>query len=76
MKIVQKPLKTYFGATLVPSSRFFEAAVARFDSLLRKSLMIFVFTAVILFFTVLFWSIDRLNRGSHHEHVTSLTKKG
>lgn len=24
--------------------------------------MIFVFTAVIMFFTVLFWSIDRLNR--------------
>ena len=37
--------------------------------------MIFVFTAVILFFAFLFWNIDRLNRISDHEHVMSRTKK-
>jgi len=33
--------------------------------------MIFVFTAVVLFFTFLFWNIDRLNRMAKHEHNVS-----
>ena len=38
--------------------------------------MVFVFTAVILFFTFLFWNIYRLNRLSEHDHVVSRAKKG
>lgn len=30
--------------------------------------MIFVFTAVILFFTILFWNIDRLNKMAQQKH--------
>lgn len=29
--------------------------------------MVFVFTAVVLFFTILFWNIERFNRLAGHE---------
>jgi hypothetical protein len=31
--------------------------------------MVFVFTAVILFFTILFWTIERFNRLAQAEHA-------
>jgi hypothetical protein len=31
--------------------------------------MTFVFTALILFFTILFWTIDRLNTLAQREHA-------
>jgi hypothetical protein len=48
---------------------YFEAAVLIFESPSNISLMVFVFTAVILFFAFLFWNIDRLNRMSSHETI-------
>jgi hypothetical protein len=41
-----------------------QAAVTTFGNRLKAALMIFVFTAVTLFFAFFFWTIYRLNRMS------------